>query len=210
MANSSVKYFGSILLPRAILFDMDGTLTVPMLDFPKLKAELGIDGRPILEALAEMDFKQRQSAEEILHRHEEQAAAQSALNTGCEALMDWIARRRIGIALITRNSRRSVATVLQKHNLKIDVSITREDGPYKPSPLPLKNACKKLNISPEEAWMVGDGQFDIEAGAAAGMRTVWISHGRQRAFETEPWKTVNDLSELKELLEAADGSATTE
>ena len=40
--------------PKAILFDMDGTLTAPMLDFPRIKAEMGIGERPILEALAEL------------------------------------------------------------------------------------------------------------------------------------------------------------
>ena len=43
-----------LILPRAVLFDMDGTLTEPMLDFPRIKAEMGIGDRPILEALAEM------------------------------------------------------------------------------------------------------------------------------------------------------------
>ena len=41
-------------VPRAVLFDMDGTLTEPMLDFPRSKAEMGIGQRPILEALAEV------------------------------------------------------------------------------------------------------------------------------------------------------------
>jgi len=50
-------------LPRAVLFDMDGTLTRPMLDFPRIKAEMGIGTRPILEALAEMDEAARRAAE---------------------------------------------------------------------------------------------------------------------------------------------------
>jgi len=50
-------------LPRAILFDMDGTLTEPLLDFPRIKAEMGIGQRPILEALAEMDEQSRHIAE---------------------------------------------------------------------------------------------------------------------------------------------------
>src|SRR6476660_3207252 len=69
-----------LILPRAILFDMDGTLTEPMLDFPRIKAEMGIGDRPILEALAEMDGERRAAAEAVLHRHEELAAAESKLN----------------------------------------------------------------------------------------------------------------------------------
>jgi FMN phosphatase YigB (HAD superfamily) len=50
--------------------------------------------------------------------------------------------------------------------------------------------------------MIGDGQFDVEAGLAAGMKTVWLSHGRTRPFAAEPWRTVRDLHELATMLRA--------
>ncbi len=50
---------GPAILAEAFLFDMDGTLTEPLLDFPRIKAEMGIGNRPILEALAEMDDSAR-------------------------------------------------------------------------------------------------------------------------------------------------------
>ncbi|MDP9173429.1 MAG: HAD family hydrolase [Planctomycetota bacterium] len=190
-----------IPLPRAILFDMDGTLTQPILDFPRLKAEMGIGTEPILEALAKMEGARRESALAILERFEEQAAAESTLNPGCRELLEWINQQKLGIALITRNSRRSVRTFLQRHPLPIDILITREDGPFKPSPVPLGKACKSLKVSPGEAWMVGDGRYDVEAGHAAGIATVWISHGRERAFPAEPWIVVADLFELAKLLQ---------
>ena len=48
--------------------------------------------------------------------------------------------------------------------------------------------------------MIGDGQYDVEAGAAAFVRTVWVSHGKPRPFAAEPWRTVRDLHELTALL----------
>jgi HAD superfamily hydrolase (TIGR01509 family) len=188
-------------LPRAVLFDMDGTLTCPMLDFPKIKAQMGIGNRPILEALAEMQAADRVAAEAILLRHEEEAAANSTLNPGCRELLDALSARHILTALITRNSRTSVSTVLSRHDLKIEVLVTREDAAPKPDPQPLLLGCRRLRISREEAWMVGDGQYDIEAGHDADIRTVWLSHGRDRFFEAEPWRTVRDLHELRSLLE---------
>jgi HAD superfamily hydrolase (TIGR01509 family) len=182
--------------PRAILFDMDGTITEPMLDFPRIKAAMGIGRRPILEALAEMDCDARAAAEAILHEHEEQAAGASQLNAGCACLIEWVRSARLRTALITRNSRRSVKSVLAKHGLSFEVLITREDGKFKPHPEPLHVACQRLGVRVDEAWMVGDGVYDVAAGNAAGVRTVWVSHGRQREFEPVPWRTVNDLSEL--------------
>lgn len=183
--------------PSALLFDMDGTLTTPMLDFPAIKAEMGIGTQPILEALGLMDSARRAVAVEVLHRHEETAAEASTLNPGCRELLDWVQAQQIPIALVTRNSRRSVDVVLRRHGLHIPVLITRDDGLFKPDPAPLRLACEKLGVNDlSSVWMIGDGRYDIEAGIAAGARTVWISHGKTRYFPANPWKSVPNLPAL--------------
>ncbi|MGD1276374.1 MAG: HAD family hydrolase [Tepidisphaeraceae bacterium] len=192
-----------LILPAAILFDMDGTLTQPMLDFARIKAELGIGSRPILEAIAEMSPSEQRAAEKIVERHEAEAARRSVLNPGCPEVLGWLKRRRITTAVITRNSRQCAAIVLRRHRLSIGVVITRQDGPYKPSPAPVLAACRRLGASPSKAWMVGDGQYDVEAANAAGAAAVWLSHGKAKSFAAQPWKTVADLHELLELLKSA-------
>ena len=187
---------------------MDGTLTRPMLDFPAIKAEMGIGNRPILEALAELDSIERHRAEAVLLRHEEQAAQNSVLNPGCGELLEWLHAKCISTALITRNSRRSVQTVLARHGLSFEVLVTREDGPFKPDPAPLLLACRKLAVPTDEAWMIGDGQYDVEAGAAANVATVWLSHGRQRPFEAVPRHELPDLSAVLELLQGCDAHSS--
>jgi HAD superfamily hydrolase (TIGR01509 family) len=187
-------------LPRAILFDMDGTLTAPILDFDLIKREMGISAGAILESLALMEANQRTRAESVLHRHEDRAALESTLNPGCAALLQWLKTAGIETALVTRNSRKSVATVFDRHDLRFDVCVTREDGKFKPDPAPLQLACRRLNVTKEDTWMVGDGSHDIEAGIAAGIRTVWLSHGQKREFAAEPWKSIRDLIELQLLL----------
>jgi phosphoglycolate phosphatase-like HAD superfamily hydrolase len=153
-----------------------------------------------LEALADLEPARRTEAIQVLHRHEEHAAATCSLNPGCTDLLDWTVRRQIPLALITRNSRRSVEMVLGRHGLKIQVLITRDDGMFKPDPRPLVVACERLGVAASDAWMVGDGRYDVEAGLAAGIRTVWLSHGRPRDFPAEPWRTVSDLHELLNVL----------
>ena len=189
-----------LILPKAILFDMDGTLTAPFLDFELIKREIGIPSGPILETLAAMEGERRAAAERVLHRHEDRAALESTLNPGCVELLEWLESAKIKTALVTRNRRQSVSTVFERHGLHFDVWITREDGKFKPDPAPLQLACRRLGVKEEDAWMVGDGSHDVHAGIAAGIRTVWISHGRQRDFAGEPWLSVNDLLELTALL----------
>jgi HAD superfamily hydrolase (TIGR01509 family) len=189
-------------LPGAVLFDMDGTLTEPMLDFARIKAEMGIGERPILEALAEMTDPARAAAEAVLHRHEELAAAGSTLNPGCREVLEWIDARGIRMALITRNSMTSVRTVVERHGLRIDSILTRADTKPKPDPEALHLACRRLDVREADAWMVGDGQYDVEAGNAAGVVTVWLSHNRERPFTAEPRHVVPDLYGLLAMLQA--------
>lgn len=186
---------------------MDGTLTEPMLDFPRIKAEMGIGDRPILEALAMLSGPERERAKAVLLRHEEQAAEHSTLNPGCRELLAWLHEQRILTALITRNSRLSMETVLRRHKLSLNVLVTREDPPYKPNPHPLKLACKKLNVAIDDAWMVGDGWYDVQAGEAAGIKTIWLSHGKPKPFEHLPWREVRDLPELHRMLGKGDSSS---
>ena len=183
---------------------MDGTLTEPYLDFEAIRREMGVaPGRWLLEAIGAMPAAERAAAEAILHRHEESAATNSTLNPGCDELIAWVREHRLPTALITRNSRCSAACVLERHGLEFDVLITRDDGKFKPDPDPLLLACDRLNIRPADAWMIGDGSHDIIAGRAAGVPTVWISHGRTREFDAQPWQTVSGLHELLRLLHSA-------
>jgi phosphoglycolate phosphatase len=179
---------------------MDGTLTEPMLDFDAIKAEMGIGDVPILETMSKMPPDRRAVCDAILMRHELAAAHGSVLNRGCDELLRWVADQRLATALITRNSAENVQIVLAKHRLRFDTLISREETPHKPHPRPIHLACERLGVLPINALMIGDGRYDIEAGVAAGVRTVWISHGREKPFDAEPWHTVSDLVELRSFL----------
>src|ERR1700683_1527101 len=103
---------GSLLkLPRGILFDMDGTLIDQTLDFPKIKQEMGIGDRPLLEGLAELEAHRQPVSRAIRDPYEAFGAEPCALGSGCRELLAWMAKRQISLALITRNSRRSAALV---------------------------------------------------------------------------------------------------
>ncbi len=188
------------ILPRAMLFDMDGTLTVPYFDFDAIRREVGVGNQPILEAVEKMDEAKRQAALEILHRHEDECAARCVLNPGCEELIEWLKSHNVRLAVVTRNTLRSAATVFARLKIPIEVLITRDDGVFKPAPDPLLLACRRLEVSPADTWMIGDGQYDIEAGHAAKIRTIWLHHGQPRDFDAMPDVELRDLLELHEML----------
>ena len=63
---------------HAMLFDLDGTLTRPLLDFPSMKREIGLSPDSfILEALEAMTPEERHRAMVIVERHEQEAAARA-------------------------------------------------------------------------------------------------------------------------------------
>lgn len=47
----------------------------------------------------------------------------------------------------------------------------------KPSPVPVQYTLSKFDVSPEEAVIVGDSNYDIEAGRAAGIKTIAVTYG---------------------------------
>lgn len=59
-----------------------------------------------------------------------------------------------------------------------DMIIGSDSTPEKkPSPLPILKVLSELDTKPEEAIIVGDSNLDIEAGRAAGLRTVSVTYG---------------------------------
>ena len=76
------------MTPRAVIFDLDGTLADSLLDFDAIRAEIGLaPGLPILEQLAGVDPAARARAELIMRRHEREAIASATLTDGCADLL---------------------------------------------------------------------------------------------------------------------------
>lgn len=186
---------------RAVIFDMDGTLTRPTLDFPAIRAAVGVP-EPLLEnMLALPPGPDRDRAFAILDRFEEQAAEASELHDDTHEVLRFIARRGLPMGLLTRNSRRSTDRVLAKHGLAFQVVVTREDAPAKPRPEPLWMICERLGVPPGQALMVGDFKYDILAGRNAGTRTALLTLGKTPSYlqEIPPDHVLERLTDLVNL-----------
>lgn len=186
----------------AVIFDLDGTLTQPYLDFDQIRAEIGdIDG-PILEAMEQMSADDRRNAEEILHRHERLAARESQLNHGVKELFTWLRGRQMGIGLVTRNCRESVNQVSRIHNLTFDSIFTRDDGPAKPDPFPVLQVCRDMQVQPADSVVVGDYVFDLISGRRAGAWSVLFQTNDSEAdFSNEADYVISSLNELTAVID---------
>ncbi len=189
---------------RAVIFDLDGTITQPYFDFDAIREEIGIDrnGGPILEAMESMTAAERQRTEQILHHHEQQAVVASELNPGARETLDTLQRRGIHVGVLTRNRKSNAQAVAAKHDLHFDAIVGREDGPVKPDAFGVLHLCHRFDVKPQETLMVGDYLFDLLCARQAGAVPVLITnphHGVDFAAHADV--TINRLTELLDVID---------
>ncbi len=197
---------------RAVVFDLDGTITEPFFDFDAIRAEIGIEknGGPILEAMEKMTPAQRQRAESILHDHEQRALAASRLNPGAAETLADLRSRGLPIGILTRNRKDNAATIAHRHYLQFDAVVGREDGPVKPDAFGLLHLCRTFGVPPAETLMVGDYLFDLLCAKAAGAVAVWmVNKGQEGAFSAHADFEIRKLNDVLRIIDDLKSSSVT-
>ena len=190
---------------KGVIFDMDGTITEPYFDFVKIKVEAGIGDVDMLDYLASAPAAERARVEAIMTKFEDAGVAEAKLNRGARELLDELARRGMRTALLTRNTRRSVDGVCRKLNLKFDIVVTREDGPYKPSPEPVWEIARRWGAKASEVLIVGDYKWDVLCAKNAGAPCVLLINGEGAPEWAKDATYV--ITRLREVIEVIDGKS---
>lgn len=198
------RYTARVSQESAIIFDLDGTITKPYLDFDAIRRDIGIASGTILEAMEQMDAAQRARAEGIVLRHEWEAARIGDIYEDAVEVLGRCKAAGHPTAVLTRNARAVVDFIIQRHGLTFDAIRTREDGAVKPSPEPVLSICAQLQAEPCESWVVGDFLYDIVSGRAAGARTVlMIGDGMMSNYAGQANYVIRRLRELLSFLQVA-------
>jgi HAD superfamily hydrolase (TIGR01509 family) len=188
---------------RGVVYDLDGTLVDSGLDFPVIRREMNLpEGVPILEALAELPHGERlEECLRVLARHEDEAAERATLMPGAGELVAWLAVQSIPQAIFTRNSRRCARRMLDRVGLSFKWVLCREDGPPKPHPAGLLKLCEIWQVKPADVLFVGDFLHDINAGRAAGVRTVLFAPGEPPHYAPLADFCISSLAEVERLID---------
>ena len=189
---------------KAVIFDLDGTITQPHFDFDAIREEIGLPANsgPLLETMAKMSHTQRQRAEKILHSHEKQAVIQSKLNPGVKQTLAKFADSGIYIGILTRNTTDNALAVLEMHGLKVDAVVGREHGPVKPDAFGVLQICRQFGIKPQETLLVGDYLFDLLCAKAAGAVAILLkNHDRAAEFAEYADFTIDKLQQIIQIIE---------
>ena len=194
---------------QGIIFDMDGTLVDSGLDFDAIRRDIGLpEKHPILEGVEAIpEGPERDRALEILHRHEYDGALRATPFPGVAELLDRLEQLELRRGVLTRNSRVSANTTLDRLGWQFDTVLTREDAPAKPDPTGVLAICRDWNLAPADVLFVGDYLFDLQAGHNAGTRAVLFVPGLATRPEALPeWSDEADwvvvgFDELHQLVE---------
>ena len=178
--------------PRAVLFDLDGTLvdTAPDLckavnhvlaglgraavPLARLREVVSKGGRAMLAvALPDLDDAARDALlPPFLARYAEALAVESEPFTGVPALLDALDARGVRWGIVTNKPEALAAGVVAGMGwvARCAVLVGGDTLPLrKPDPAPLHLACERLGIDPARCLYVGDDARDVQAAGAAGM-----------------------------------------
>ncbi len=184
---------------RAVLFDMDGTLTQPLINWQEVRRRLKVpEGASIMDHIEALNVHRRHQAENLLQQIEFEAATAAVPNDGVVELIDRLREHGLKTGLVTNNHRRAMTHIVEKLGLRFDLLLSREDGVAKPAPDLLILALERLDLRSSEALFVGDGRYDRTAAAAAEVRYIHLDHD-PAAAPNGP--TVHKLAQVWQLLE---------
>jgi len=189
---------------KAVIFDLDGTITEPFFDFDAIRKEMGLssDAGPVWEAMEKMSIERRREVEAILNFYEEKAVTESTLNFGAKQTLDELRSRGIYIGILTRNRRENALAVGKKHGLEFDGVLGREEGPVKPDCFGILKLARQFQVKPEETLMVGDYLYDLLCARSAGAVSVLLkNHSRADGFVEHADFIIENIGQILQIIE---------
>lgn len=186
---------------QAVLFDLDGTLIDSAPDLGQagneVRASLGLPPlplalyRPVAGAGARgilgvalgvtpNDPRFERLREVFFSAYERQLTAQTRVFEGVAGMLEQLMACGLRWGVVTNKSQRFTTVLVERLPLfaRASVVISGDTTAFsKPHPEPIFEACRRLNLAPAQCVYVGDDLRDIQAGQAAGMRTLAVQYG---------------------------------
>ena len=209
MATGAKRFVGV----RAVLFDLDGTLVdsapdlaaaadilrvrsgLPSLPLSAYRAHAGSGARGMLKVAfgigpEDADFELRKQA--FFQAYEASLTQRTIVFAGVQAMVERLLAAKLPWGVVTNKAERFSLPLTAAIPLFSSASaiVSGDTTPHaKPHPAPLLEAARRMGLAPEHCVYVGDDLRDIQAGQAAGMRTVAASYGYLGAgADVAAWK----------------------
>lgn len=216
--------------PRAVLFDLDGTLadTAPDLAaaINRVRTVRGLEPtpydllRPVASAGARgligvaFDLKPEDAGYNelriaFLDNYEAAIAVDTTLFDGISPMLSALEERNIAWGIVTNKPARFTDQLVPQIGLEKAQCVISGDTTLhaKPHPAPLLEAVRRLSLKPQDCWYVGDDLRDIQAGHAAEMATIAAAWGYCGHLEPSGWGATALAETPLDLITLIDGFA---
>jgi len=186
-------------MPKAVLFDLDGTLadTAPDLAAAvnRLRADQSLEPMPLEQlrpfasagarGLVHAGFGVKPGDDEydalreaFLEFYRERPCVDTRLFPGIAELLQEFARRAIPWGVVTNKATRFTDRIIATLKLAPACVVCGDTTPHlKPHPAPMLLAAEQLALPAKDCVYLGDDLRDIQAARAAGMRAVAVDWG---------------------------------
>ena len=215
---------GKLFFPRAVIFDLDGTLIDSREDIAAacnhallshgrtalpmetVRTFVGDGARMLLARAFELPVTSAELESPLGAFHayyQAHPVVFTVLLPGAREVLAALAHVPIGLA--TNKPRKTTLLVLEALGLlpRFAAIAAGGDGPLKPDPASIHAVLGAIGAQSAETWVVGDGPQDVGAGKAAGCATIGVLEGfvdAARLRAAEPDVIVASLHEVVALL----------
>lgn len=197
-------------LPRAVFFDLDGTLLDSVADLAgaidAMLTEAGAqpagvehvrgwvgNGAAMLvrSALAYAGLGEdrfEHCHQRFLDHYERLCSSASRLYPGAAETVQALRGNGIAVGCVTNKPSRFTQRLLAHYGLAPAMSVVLSGDTLaerKPAAAPLLEAARRTDAEPARCVMVGDSATDIDAARAAGMPAVVVTYGYRRGASVE-------------------------
>jgi len=195
---------------QGVIFDMDGTLTIPVLDFKILRKRLQVPDHIDILGYGETikDIQAQMKYYSAIEQFEDEGNRHLKLQPNIYRLFEYLKTHDISTALITRNNRKAVdafvsrfldgdkTNMFKNEDDIFSMIITRDFTPVKPHPAAAHFVCNQWDIPTNSVLFVGDELQDIQCGNSAGNMTALKLKATNENIKPHADICVDDLNEL--------------
>jgi HAD superfamily hydrolase (TIGR01549 family) len=186
---------------KGIIFDMDGTLTVPEIDFKKIRQELDVNnGVDLLEYPKSLSEKRRKEYFKKLEELEKKAYKNLKFQEGSIRTLNKFIKSGIKLSIVTRNSKSNAGIIIEKLNVNFNPILTREFSYVKPHPGTIHHILSIWNLKSSEILIIGDFEDDMICGRNAGISTCFFQNKNKPSYSKLADFTIESYDELEKII----------